>query len=67
MAADLTASTVAVTFTGPVNSPFVLIYTWFFVAYGTRYAPRDLLWASTRSNRAACSGTVHSTPDHTKE
>lgn len=46
MAADITATTVAVTFTGLVNSPFVLTYIWIFIAYGTRYGARDLLWAT---------------------
>lgn len=49
MVADITAATVAVAITGLVNSPFVLTYLWIFIAYGTRYGARDLLWATVLS------------------
>ncbi len=49
MVLDISASTLAIWFTGAANGPFFLLYIWIFVSYGTRYGREYLIAASLGS------------------
>ncbi len=49
MTLDISASTLAIWFTGAANGPFFLLYIWIFVSYGTRYGREYLIAASLGS------------------